>query len=258
MAIATVKSAERVLRILELFAITRRPQSVSDVEDILDLPQSSASVLLHSLVRLGYLEYLPAERLFRPTLRVKILGDWLKDGLSSGPLSARLDALHRKTNETVIIGRRNGPDVQFIYVLQSKQQVRVYMREGARRPLTLSASGRALLSTMSADVVRKITRRINAETQQPSRHVDENALLGALEEIRRSRISETDYAFGGVPAFGSGNTFEHHAIATLVPCSEGVEQITVGIAGPRQRILHRREALIEALREWTTVDSAPA
>ena len=46
-----VKSAARTVLVFEFFSRIRRPATASEVEDSLQIPQSSASVLLRSLVR---------------------------------------------------------------------------------------------------------------------------------------------------------------------------------------------------------------
>jgi hypothetical protein len=69
-----VKSAERVLKILEFFDDIQARATVMDIADTLGLPQSSTSSLLKSLVTLGYLEYEPSNRTYLPTGRVALLG----------------------------------------------------------------------------------------------------------------------------------------------------------------------------------------
>ena len=64
-----IKSADRVLDIFEMFNEGCNGVSVMDVVRALDLPQSSTSELLSSLVRRGYLTRKRGERKFRPTSR---------------------------------------------------------------------------------------------------------------------------------------------------------------------------------------------
>lgn len=54
---SNVKSATRVLELLEFFAEHRIPMSTADVVNVLGYPQSSTTVLLQTLTRLRYLEY---------------------------------------------------------------------------------------------------------------------------------------------------------------------------------------------------------
>ena len=58
----TVKSAARVFEVLEYFDRIRRAATVMEIARTLDYPQSSTSVLLRSMVELGYLEQDPARR----------------------------------------------------------------------------------------------------------------------------------------------------------------------------------------------------
>lgn len=234
-----VKSAERTVLVFEFFARVRRPATASEIEDSLQIPQSSASVLLRSLVELGYLEYLPEGRKFRPTLRVTLLGDWLKPDLPPDILTERLDELQQRTRETVLVGRQNGSQIQYVYSLRPDQGLQFYMQEGARQPLTTSASGRVLLSVLSDQAVRRIARRNNAEA---GLRVDEDLLLDSVREIRRTGFSETDTAISG--------DREIHAVATLIPRKSGAEPISLAVAGPKDRMLKRRPEIFEILRDY--------
>jgi DNA-binding IclR family transcriptional regulator len=203
------------------------------------MPQSSTSVLLRSLVDLGYLEYLPQGRLFRPTVRVTLLGDWLKRDLPADILSERLDELQERTRETVLVGRQNGSEIQYIYTLRPDEGLQYYMQPGARQPLSTSASGRALLSLLSDQAVKRIVRRNAAET---GLHLDEARVLEAVAETRRTGFSETDTAISG--------DRETHAIATLIPRKPGAEPISLAVAGPMDRFLKRRWEIIDILRDY--------
>jgi hypothetical protein len=71
-AMGSVKSAGRVLRILEFFDEIQREargagrgSRVAEIAESLSIPQSSTSILLNCLVDLGYMDYLPESRSFR-------------------------------------------------------------------------------------------------------------------------------------------------------------------------------------------------
>jgi DNA-binding IclR family transcriptional regulator len=237
-----VKSAERTLLVFEYFALVRRPASAAEIETALELPQSSTWVLLRSLTDLGYLEYSKETRTYCPTLRVAIFSDWLKPGLSANLVTERLEELRQKTRETVLVGRRQRHQVHYLQILPAGQEVQFYMREGTRRPLCISASGRMLLSTLSDQVVLRIAHKYNAEVKSKNLRIDENHLLTVLKQIRRTGISETDTPLDGKR--------EIHAIATLMTGKTPTEQFSLSVAGPRERVLKRRNELIGILREW--------
>jgi DNA-binding IclR family transcriptional regulator len=234
-----VKSAARTVLVFEFFSRVRRPATASELEDSLQIPQSSVSMLLRSLVELGYLEYLPEGRRYRPTLRVTLLGDWLKPDLPEDILTERLDELQKRTKETVLVGRQNGSHIQYVYTLRPDHGLQFYMEVGAIQPLSTSASGRALLSTLSEQEARRIVRRNNAEE---GLRVDERLVLQSLDAFRRTGFAETDNAISGER--------EHHAIATLIPRRAGAESISLAIAGPRERFLKRRTEIVEILRDY--------
>src|SRR3954467_12300537 len=79
-ASALVKSAGRVLQVLEFFDEVQREARVQEIAERLSFPQSSTSVLLKCLVQLGYLDYDANSRSFLPSPRVALLGTWLDKG----------------------------------------------------------------------------------------------------------------------------------------------------------------------------------
>ena len=74
----TVKSATRVIEILEFFDDLQAPATVMEVADSLGYPQSSTSALLRSLVALGYINYDAFKRTYVTSSRVALLGSWMK------------------------------------------------------------------------------------------------------------------------------------------------------------------------------------
>ncbi|HKT73703.1 MAG TPA: helix-turn-helix domain-containing protein [Steroidobacteraceae bacterium] len=234
-----VKSAERTILVFEFFARIRRPASTSEIVDALQIPQSSASALLRSLQELGYLEWLRGVRKFRPTLRVTLLGDWLKPELPADTLTERLDSLQARTHETVVLGRQQGCQIQYVYILRPRLGSQFNVQGGTTRPMTMSASGRALLSVLSEEMMRRIVRRNIAEERL---RVSEDRVIESIREFRRMGFAETDSAISGPR--------DVHAIATLIPNKAGTELISLAVAGPRERMLQRRPELKQMLHDY--------
>lgn len=190
-----IKSAARVLELFEYFAECRRPLSVTDVVRGLDYPQSSASALLKSLTRLGYLDYDRFERLYVPTLRVALFGGWVQDQLfSQRSLSHLIDELHEGSNgQTVILGMQNDIYVQYIHLHQSPRRdgPAWYIKPGSLRPLCRSAAGRILLSRKSDVEVQQLLWRINAE-EPPELRMQVGDLLKELDKIRHNGFAYTE------------------------------------------------------------------
>ena len=99
-----VKSAARVLHILEFFDEVKRTTSAAEVAEHYGWPHSSTSVLMRSLVKLGYLHYDASERSYFPSTRVALLGDWIQENLfKDGQLMDLMRSLNDETGETVVL-----------------------------------------------------------------------------------------------------------------------------------------------------------
>lgn len=236
-----VKSAGRVLRILELFDLLKREALVSEVSDLLDLPQSSTSVLLRNLVVLGYLSYNPPTRAFAPTTRVALLGSWVNGPLvSDGPLIQLMHRLNVRTGQAIVLAARNHVWSQYIHVVQATSAVRLYVVKGSRRPLACSATGLTLISDLPDSEVKRIGIRYNAEPQE----VDVKVTVAQLLE-RVQAVNANGYAFQhDTVTPGAG------VIAMRLPALENREErLSIGIAAPTETLRQNKDAFVVALRE---------
>lgn len=244
---STVKSAERALAVLEYFALVRRPATAAEIQMALQIPQSSTSLLLHCLLELGYLEFSPEQRSYSPSVRVRLLGDWVSPGLPPTLSGEKLDQLRALTNATVLVARQVGWRPQYIRVLFPAEECQSYVQDGARPPLPSGASGRALLSALSDQTVRTIVRRNNAEAKNKAQCVNEDVLLKSIHEIRRTGIAETD------PRLSGERNFYAVAVPVLDPVRE--ETFSLCVTGPRPRILRNLSGIRKMLHAWNSPQS---
>ncbi|MGO4837932.1 IclR family transcriptional regulator, partial [Rhizobiaceae sp. 2RAB30] len=182
---AQVKSATRAIEILEYFMGVRQPRAMSEIALALGYPQSSATVLLKTLVTLGYLNFDRRERVYFPTPKVTSLGDWVPRALfgSSRVLDAMRD-VHAATGEGVGISTKNDVYLQYVQNMQSVHPLRFVIPEGTLRPLTQSGIGWTLLSTLPDDKIDNIVRRANIASEKPLR-VTVPSILEKVREIRQ-------------------------------------------------------------------------
>ncbi len=235
-----VKSAARVLDVLEHFADTRAPASVGQIAGALAIPQSSASVLLHSLERLGYLHYDKRERRFAPTHRVALLGSWIEYDGTHGVISKVLDTLHARTRETVILAIENGIHAQYIQVRESLSEIRLHLKAGTRRPLVLCATGWAFLAQKTNAEIALILRRSHAE-EPKTRSMKADELSRLIEGVRACGVATSR---GHVTA-GAG------VVAMLLPEQHQRARLALGIGAPIDRIERDRGAIVAALQSVT-------
>ena len=179
---SVVKSAGRVLEVMELFEDIRRPARVGEISERLRYPQSSTSVLLRCLVDLGYLMFDAATRHYCPSYRISLMGSWLLGSAGQlGRLSDLMEQVSRETGETVVIAARNGIYAQYIHVIQATNPLRFHIPVGARRLLAWSAAGFVLLGDASESDIQKLVRRANAEMTDRPRLIIQDVLANVQE-----------------------------------------------------------------------------
>lgn len=229
-----IKSADRVLEVFEMFDAARQSVTVMEVARTLNVPQSSTSELLGTLVRQGYLMRDRAARTFRPTARVALLGSWVQPALfRHGKLLPMIDTLSDKCGVAVALCSMVGVSLKHIHVVGSSLPDCV--GSSTEHHLLHSPFGHVLLSTIYREHVRKLVHRLNAESE-PELRVRFDDLARELDEVR-----SRGYAAGEIAEGLSG-------IAVLLPQGIADEQLSVGFICPTARLAERREEIVKELR----------
>jgi DNA-binding IclR family transcriptional regulator len=242
-----VKSAKRVLEVLECFAQARRPMTGTEIGERLGYPKSSTNALVHSLVSLGYLDLDEAAKTYFPTMRVLLLGDWLPSMLPEAlDLDAILTRVRDRTKETVTLSAQAGQEMVFIRILPSKHPIALNLDVGTRAPLVGSAVGMALLSALGDDQLAILIRRsADGRSRNPA---DRDRLH---EKIRKVRENGYAIAYDGVlPDTG--------AIAVALPIDPPASPIVLGVGGPVERIRLNEAAIASVMLEIVSELKRPA
>lgn len=240
-ASGSVKSAGRVLRVLEFFDEIQRDARVAEIAERLSFPQSSTSVLMNCLVELGFMDYLPDTRSFLPSPRVALLGTWLDKGpIRNGTLIRMLEEISQETGDTVIIAARNNIFSQYIHVLQARSAMRFHVPPGSRRLVVWSATGFALLVRCSEKEIRSLCTRTNSEATPAQPRVDINQVLDNVRKTRRK-----GYFFSmGLVTPGAGSI--------AVPLPDGIDghdrALTVAVSGILDDIARREQTIVTLLK----------
>lgn len=142
-----VKSAARVLDLLELFAVAPDPLGVSEVAKRLDLPKSSAQALLLTLTGRGYLLRSDDGYTLPRELKVGWVG-----GIRTRLLGVArpvMDAMAKSSGESAFIGlmTRDG-HVQFLAKAVSPKEVRYDASLDHLRPAHSTSIGLVMLAHM--------------------------------------------------------------------------------------------------------------
>jgi len=172
-----VKSAQRVIDILELFAQRKAPATLTAVAAALSMPKSSCVALLKTLEANGYLYEVRPQAGFYPTRR------WLDRATiisTHDPLVQTLrpmmTRLRDETRETLILGKLVTNRVLYLDVVESTETVRYSALAGQFKPIHAAASGKALISVFSPEERRAFIARLTLDRRSPSTITDPDEL----------------------------------------------------------------------------------
>ncbi|MBN8890584.1 MAG: hypothetical protein BGP12_20560 [Rhodospirillales bacterium 70-18] len=195
-----VKSADRVLDLLELLGCATRPLGLAEVTDELGIPKSSALGLLRTLAARGYVERDAEDRyrLAHPFGREE--GDWL-GGLPRQVAAVGrpvIEALVARTGETVNLGAMvSGFMVRPLVQVASPQEIR-YEPRAVDCPAYCTAMGRMLLAYMSTESV-DLCLALPLRALTAATRTDPAAIRAQIALARRQGYAEIDgeFAEGG-------------------------------------------------------------
>ncbi|MEY4751789.1 MAG: hypothetical protein RIQ60_4003 [Pseudomonadota bacterium] len=237
---APVKSAQRVLELLEFFADERRPAGVGVIAQTLGWPQSSTSVLLKGLAETGYFDLDARTGHYLPNVRIALATAWLQEHVYSEQSLLRLmEGVLDRTGHTVMIGTRRGVHVRYLHVLQATRDGRFLAKTGSLRPLFRSAAGKMLLTTLLEREVAMLLRKANALEPDPALRQEFATVCADMQAVR-----ERGYAISiGTSMPGAA------ALAVLIPVAPGREPMSLSVGGPVHEIEIERERLAAVLRD---------
>lgn len=235
---SNVKTALRVIEIIEIFAREGKPLSLTELARELEAPVSSCLGLIRTLTSQGYLYETGRRQGYYPTGRLLAMAQRIAQ---SDPILEKvgptLTALRDAVAETVVLGKlAPSGEVVYLEVMPSPHPISYVADPGAQRHVHSNSLGKALLSLMSSEERRKLLKGRTLERFNERTLVTLEALE---EEIARSRER------GWFQNLGE-SMMDVGAIAW--PLSIGGGEYAVSIAGPLYRIEPNLEPLAQQLR----------
>lgn len=184
-AFTPVKSADRVLEILEVLATAQAPWSLADLSETLNIPKSSLHGLLRTLQGRRWIEADGSGHEFRLGVRALLVGaSYVDTDAQVVRTRATLDHLAERTGETVHLGRLDGTDIVYLAKRESRHPLRLFSAIGRRLPAYATALGKAILAEHDRESV-------DARFEGPLDRLTENTvstlpkLHDALTETKR-------------------------------------------------------------------------
>ena len=222
---ASVKSAERVLDILEFLATdTQHTLSQAELGKRLGVPKSSLHALLRVLVARGYVELSPdpASRSYRLGPRVLGLGNAYLATLDLLRAARQvMAAMARLSAETITLDIPYGSAMLTIAREDARQPIQVTTRIGWPFPAHATASGKVVLASLPPEALDRLFPHpeLPLLTTRTIRTVDE--LKAELRAVREAGVA---HAHGEI--------------------NEGVEAVAVPIVDHRCQVVAALDALV--------------
>jgi DNA-binding IclR family transcriptional regulator len=181
----SVKSATRTLGVLEALAATGTRRSLAELAKELDIPKSSLHALIGTLQDMGWVETDSSGRQFRLGVRALLVGTAYvdHDDIVAATGDA-LDWLSETVDETVHLGRLDGPDIVYLAKRESTHPLRLFSAIGRRLPAHATALGKVLLAERTeAELDRILPEPLTRLSDNTI--TDRDALRKELDRTRR-------------------------------------------------------------------------
>lgn len=226
-----VKTADRTLDLLELFAREKKALSLTEIAARLETPMSSTHALIKTLEDRGYVFEFSRRKGYYPTGKLRAVANAVSNGSTLlKTLEPLLQDLCEETQETVVVAVRHD-DVSGMYVdaCISLQSVRFSPTLGQTKPLHSTATGKALLGALPVPERQALVARLPMEELTTRTITDRQQLLADLDAGNER---------GWHDVVGE-NVLDLMSIARTVTI-DGVDY-AIGLAGPIQRFLPQTE-----------------
>ena len=213
------------LALLETLALSDRPRGVTELANDLGLAKSQVHRLMQTLADRGYVRQDPDSGRYACTLKLWEYGALVADRVDVRNVArTHLQSLADSTSETVHMSVLEQTEVVYIDKIDSPQPVRAYSRLGGRAPAYSVATGKALLAYAPAEVLEKLSGKLQRHTPRT---------ITDFEELKRelARVREQGYAL-------NRGEWQESVCGLAVPifASNRRTIAAVGISGPLERL----------------------
>ncbi len=186
-----IKSTLKSLRVLELFSPQKREWSIQEMIEVLGYHKSSIQRIVSTLEGEGFLKRIQSNRgIYRLGPQILFLGgiaDMSTDLRSiARPIMAQLVERVRETSYLCIL---EGNQCLYIEKVESSQPIQIIHGIGKRNPLHCTGVGKALLSGMAEEEIRKIFSASGLKRFTAHTITSVDSLLHQIEQVRRRGVA---------------------------------------------------------------------
>lgn len=227
-------SVAKCFQVLEALNAAGRAVALTELAALAQLDRSAVQRVTHTLHALGYLRQHPLTRAYTLSGRMLEFGHTvLATHRLREKASPHLEALNRKTGETVNLTEMEGTEIVYVVRFPSLHAVSVDLHVGSRLPAYCSAAGRAILSKLDEAEAMAMLAAIKRTPMTKRTVTDLPGLRAAL-----ARARELGYALNDQEVFVGDISI---AAALTNRAGEPVGAVNIAVPSPRW-------ALAEVLR----------
>lgn len=236
-----MRQVERMLDLMELFAVAREPLTLTEIARQLSMPKSSAFNLIDTLLARAILFETSPRAGYYPTRRLfTLMGDVMEGDTALRSVHEELERLAARSGETALLAARDPQNVSrvvYVDVVESEAPIRYFARIGDKRPIFTTSSGKAILTTYPKAQRRRILETLDYARHRPGTVGSADELEAVLAEAEERGWCE-DHA-----------EYTPDVMGLAVPLRLGDRRLGLAIAGPLYRMVDRRPQLAALLRE---------
>jgi DNA-binding IclR family transcriptional regulator len=243
----SVRAVERALQLIEVFARSRGPLSITDLSKTLDLPPSTVHRLVQTLMTLSYVVQYPQSKRYGPGRGIaEVTRSMILKYEFTRHAQPFLERLVEQTGETANLAALYGSSAIYLNQVESPSAMRVSNNVGSLVPLHCTAVGKIFLADFAPRTLRDTLQHtgLNALTD---RTISSRKLLERdLERVRVKGYALDDEEF----------TPGARCIAVALRGSSGATIAALGLSAPASRLELGRVPAFAALIRATAEEFA--
>lgn len=224
-----VKSAARVLELLEYFYRHREPARLVDISAGLDYPVSSTKYLLNSLVESGYLSFDAQTKMYFPSILFSGLGSWLAGLYPNGEVLRQMATdVHAQTGLIVSITVQHQQYMRALWIEMDGNVTPPAYDFRVRIPMIGTAGGLVALSSMTDENAQAIILGETRKLPPTQRAEIEKSVFNSIQEVKVSGYALKEHTYRA-----GGEIVEMLVIAMKIPFSSDTPTMVLSVSGEK-------------------------